>query len=132
MKRYKLTFNECQIKKQKKYRKKNKLKVMARKKVFVLVRNGSLKKKTCFICGNPKSEAHHEDYSKPLDVTWLCKQHHVEADIALRNRKKPLEKEESWVCDCIDGLGYIYTSDVKKCELCGCMNPLEVINSLLT
>lgn len=37
----------------------------------------------CSKCGNPKSEAHHPDYSKPLEVIWLCRAHHVEADRAL-------------------------------------------------
>lgn len=30
------------------------------------------------VCGAP-GEAHHEDYTKPLEVTWLCKKHHAEA-----------------------------------------------------
>lgn len=38
---------------------------------------GFLKRQPCLKCGNPKSEAHHEDYTKPLDVTWLCDSHHV-------------------------------------------------------
>lgn len=42
------------------------------------VRNGKLVKLPCSVCGNPKSEAHHEDYSKPLDVIWLCRKHHGE------------------------------------------------------
>lgn len=37
------------------------------------VRNGRLKKRPCAFCGkNEGLEAHHHDYAKPLDVTWLC------------------------------------------------------------
>jgi len=42
------------------------------------VRDGILNKEPCSVCGNCVSEAHHPDYSKPLDVTWLCKKHHKE------------------------------------------------------
>lgn len=40
------------------------------------LRVGVLEKKPCQICGNKISEAHHDDYSKPLHVMWLCRQHH--------------------------------------------------------
>lgn len=42
------------------------------------VRDGKLFKQPCFICGSTKVEAHHPDYSAPLDVVWLCKPHHEE------------------------------------------------------
>ena len=32
--------------------------------------------KNCEICGNPKVDAHHDDYSRPRDVRWLCRAHH--------------------------------------------------------
>lgn len=42
------------------------------------VRDGKLIKLPCEICGNNKSNAHHDDYAKPLDVRWLCDEHHRE------------------------------------------------------
>ena len=42
------------------------------------VRDGRLQKQPCEKCGDPVAEAHHEDYSNPLDVRWLCRAHHVE------------------------------------------------------
>jgi len=56
----------------------------ARVLVHLALQKGVLKKGKCF-CGSLKVEAHHEDYSKPLAVKWLCKKHHIQAD--LRRRK---------------------------------------------
>ena len=46
--------------------------------VFNEKRAGRLIKQNCEVCGDPKTEAHHDDYDKPLDVRWLCKKHHEE------------------------------------------------------
>lgn len=36
------------------------------------IRDGKLKREPCFMCGDEKVHGHHVDYSKPLDVIWLC------------------------------------------------------------
>ncbi len=42
------------------------------------IRSGKLKKAPCEKCSSINSLGHHADYSKPLDVNWLCLQHHNE------------------------------------------------------
>lgn len=42
------------------------------------VRDGRLNPQPCWCCGT-KAQAHHPDYSRPLDVVWLCGQHHKQA-----------------------------------------------------
>jgi transcription elongation factor Elf1 len=49
----------------------------ARSKTFTAIKNGTIQVLPCLICGD-KAEAHHHDYSRPLDVMWLCKTHHKE------------------------------------------------------
>lgn len=45
-------------------------------------RNGRLTRQPCEVCAKTghvqsgKSHGHHEDYSKPLEVIWLCPLHH--------------------------------------------------------
>lgn len=48
------------------------------------LRYGMLEKRPCERCGNHKAVAHHEDYSKPLDVTWLCTKCHAARHVELR------------------------------------------------
>lgn len=62
------------------WRERNPEKDRARKLTYVAIRNGTLVKEPCFICGEDETEAHHHDYKKPLEVVWLCKKHHQEAD----------------------------------------------------
>jgi len=50
----------------------------ARSYLGVYIRRGKVTKQPCENCHNPKSEAHHEDYNKPLDVKWYCRPCHLE------------------------------------------------------
>ena len=50
------------------------------------VRDGVIKREPCAVCGKVKAEAHHEDYSKHLDVAWLCSRHHADRHIYLRDQ----------------------------------------------
>jgi len=82
---------KCNTERANKYRAKNRDKIrkissrQARKspvqrRAYSLV---SLHKKLYNPCEYPnckvvKTDAHHEDYSRPLDVIWLCRQHHAD------------------------------------------------------
>lgn len=55
---------------------KNKVKDNARKILRKAVLGGIMEKGRCAICGSDNTQGHHEDYDKPLDVIWLCDEHH--------------------------------------------------------
>lgn len=40
------------------------------------IKKGLLVRLPCHVCGKTPTHGHHEDYSKPLDVIWLCHKHH--------------------------------------------------------
>lgn len=62
----------------KKYRDNNKQKIRARAAVKTAITNKKLIKLPCSSCQSPLNvNAHHQDYNKPLDVTWLCRICHV-------------------------------------------------------
>jgi ribosomal protein S27AE len=63
----------------------NREKYRAHKIVEWRVASGKLLKQPCERCGSVKAHAHHDDYSKPLDVMWLCPLHHKERHRELKN-----------------------------------------------
>ena len=57
---------------------KNQVKRAAHILVGNRIRSGDLIKQTCEVCGCKDTHAHHDDYAKPLEVRWLCDEHHNE------------------------------------------------------
>lgn len=49
----------------------------ARRLLAYAVEKGEVVKAPCVDCGSIRSEAHHDDYAKPLEVTWLCRKCHA-------------------------------------------------------
>lgn len=57
---------------------------------------GKLIQEDCVECGSPDSQMHHEDYDKPLQVTWLCRECHLnlhEAEDEIKEQKRLAEHE---------------------------------------
>jgi len=69
-----------------KYRKEFKERVNAHVILKRAIAKGLIKKTVCWCCGE-KAEAHHPDYSRPLDVVWLCSSHHKQAHALTKDYK---------------------------------------------
>lgn len=50
----------------------------ARSYANVYLRRGKIQREPCVDCGCDEAEMHHEDYSKPLEVVWLCRDCHLD------------------------------------------------------
>lgn len=51
-------------------------KVKAHSTVHRAIKTGKLVRGPCEVCGSTKVQAHHDDYTKRLEVRWLCNIHH--------------------------------------------------------
>jgi len=64
----------------KRYADRNPEKIKSHRIVHQAVRDGLLVKSRC-PCGSINVQGHHEDYSKPLEVVWLCPRCHTRLHI---------------------------------------------------
>jgi hypothetical protein len=62
---------------------------IAHRAVAAALKAGTLRRGKCETCGSLRTEAHHDDYSKPLDVRWLCRGDHLR--LHAQRRKDGLE-----------------------------------------
>jgi len=74
--RYYRNHREELLRKSKVRYKVNKHKYAAHDRVRSALQKGLLVRQSCEVCKETKTDAHHDDYSKPLDVRWLCQRHH--------------------------------------------------------
>lgn len=77
LKRYYRNHKDSESARQKEYIENNREKYLAHTAVRGAILRGKLHKHTCSVCGAEKAEAHHDDYSKPLEVKWLCHKCHM-------------------------------------------------------
>jgi len=63
---------------------------VARKAVYMAIKRGDLERaNNCQMCNKEcKSEAHHGDYNKTLEVIWVCKPCHGAIHMALNRKAK--------------------------------------------
>jgi hypothetical protein len=58
----------------------------AKAKVRWAVKQGRIVKAPCEVCGATNVHGHHDDYTRPLDVKWLCPFHHKQRHAFLRTQ----------------------------------------------
>lgn len=63
------------------------LKANCRSYLNTYLKRGVINKQPCIICNNMNTEAHHEDYTKPLDVKWMCRECHLSHHMKQYNMK---------------------------------------------
>ena len=78
-------------------------------------RAGNIKMLPCEVCRYGITQAHHTDYSRPLEVMWLCRTHHQQWH----------EENETPI-----GGGYVYLNFEKEiCQEFKKKKPIDMTNT---
>jgi ribosomal protein S27AE len=94
------------------YRARNREKTKAQNQLNYAIRSGRVERQACELCGTDKKvHAHHHDYTKPLDVRWLCFRCH--------KASHPVDDEDRAV----------KFSDAKKGKMFGPENPNAALSA---
>lgn len=88
--RFRRLFPEKKRAESKQYYRVNKIKVLAHARVYKAIKNGDLIRKNCRDCDRKDVHGHHSDYSRPLDVVWLCPVHHKLEHLKLSTGGRPV------------------------------------------
>ena len=68
----------------------NKEKIQAKWKSDEALKVGKIKRQPCELCG-VRAEKHHDNYSEPLKVRWLCRRHHMQHHNGAKDNIPPSE-----------------------------------------
>lgn len=69
--------------------------VNAMQRVNAYIKKGLIARKPCEKCGSNDSQAHHDDYTRPLSVRWLCPMHHKEWHMHNAPKRGAVDKEKT-------------------------------------
>jgi len=70
--------NPVKLRESRRKRRHDPVKRKAQVMVANAIRDGKLIRESCENCGGEPTQAHHDDYSKPLNIRWLCRDCHTE------------------------------------------------------
>lgn len=116
--------NRDKINEQQRLRRKlNKQQGKAYKVLYKAIKDGVLNKAPCEICGNEKAKARHEDYSKPLEVKWICDNHGKYSTKIIKCKRCQKETSNYKFCSYSCAASYTQTNHrfqgkVNKCKRC--------------
>ena len=69
----------AQLEANRRFYEKNRSREKVKNRLSYAIRAGNIVREPCFICGSmEKVHGHHPDYSAPLSVVWLCREHHTQ------------------------------------------------------
>lgn len=88
-------FRQYKVQKIAEWRRKNRHKKNAHSKLSYAIKMGYVHRQPCIVCGSiERIHAHHEDYTRPLEVFWFCPIHHAEHH---RKRNQPASDMPDWI-----------------------------------
>ncbi len=78
-----------------------KIKASIRDIVRRAIKKGHIFPKSCEVCGNFRTHAHHDDYTKPLVVRWLCnschQKHHKPKKVKIYDTKMSIAQHARFI-----------------------------------
>ena len=77
-----------------KWRVEQRHKCKAHRLMWRAIKLGELVKQPCERCGSLDVEGHHEDYSKPLEIKWLCIEHHNERHREINEERRSANRSQ--------------------------------------